>query len=101
MGGKIETGKVVAGQSEQLTDFDETTHSILKIFFGQPGDVSLEQVAHQVAIEQSIVAYHFDLLSEAGFIIQTQVGVETSFDSSPPMFAITAAGRKYVVKNRI
>jgi predicted nucleotide-binding protein len=51
--------ELVANQGEQLTDFDETTHKILKIFFLQSDDVSVEQVAHQVAVEQPMVKYHF------------------------------------------
>ncbi len=93
--------KLIPSRSGKPNDFDETTHRILKIFFNQSDDVSVDQVAQQIGVEQGIVEYHFDLMREACFIIQTRVGIETFGGSSPPMYGITPEGRKYVVQNEI
>lgn len=91
----------VASRTDKPNDFEETTHRILKIFFDRSEDVSVDQVAQQIGVEQGMVEYHFDLIREGGFIIQTRVGIETLDGSSPPMYGITPEGRKYVVKNKI
>lgn len=82
-------------------DFDDTTHKILKTFFNHTDDISVDEAAGYVGIERAIAQYHFDLLIEAGFIIQTKMGFNGWAGSSPTMYGITAKGRKYVVKNKI
>ena len=93
--------ELVANRTEQPSDFDETTYRVLKIFFDQSDDVSVDQIARHVGVERGVVQYQFDLLREAGFIIRTRPGIQTMSGSSPPMYSITPEGRKCVVKNKI
>lgn len=94
--------KMVATQTDRPTNFDDNTHKVLRFFFDESADVYVDQVAQRLGLDRPMVEYHFDLLREADFITQTRMGVEgLRGGSSPPMYGITAKGRKYVVKNGI
>jgi len=88
--------KAIPVQNDRPSGFDEDTHRVLSLFFGLSDDVSVDQVTRLIRIDRSMVEYYFDLLREAGLIIQTQIGG----GSSPCMYGITAKGRKYAVENR-
>jgi len=96
-----ELNKSLSSASEKSSDFDDTTHKILKTFFNHTDDISVDEAAGYVGIEGAIAQYHFDLLIEADFVIPTKMGFNGWAGSSPTMYGITAKGRKYVVKNKI
>lgn len=96
-----ELKKSLPSASDKPSDFDDTTHKILKTFFNRSDNISVDEAAGYVGIDRAIAKYHFDLLMEADFIMQTRMACEGWAASSPPMYGITAKGRKYVVKNKI
>ena len=96
-----ELNKSLPSASEKRSDFDDTTHKILKTFFNRSDNICVDEAAEYVGIDRAIARYHFDLLMEADFIILTRMGSEGWDGSSPAMYGITAKGRKYVVKNKI
>ena len=63
---------------------------VLKIFFEQDDRLTTEQIAECLVLKKSVVQYHFDKLSEMGFIRCTSVW--GGYDLQP-------AGREFVVKN--
>ena len=89
--------KLVEKQPGKTSDFDETTHRILKIFFDRSEDISVDLIVDLTGFDRGIVQYHLDLLRDSHFILPTRMG--TMF--SPPLYGITSNGRKYIVKNKI
>jgi len=90
--------QLVESHTNGPSNFDDNTHKILKAFFNHSDDISLDEVAASVGIDKAMAMYYFDLIREAGFIIQTRAEYS---DLAPAKYSITAKGRKYIVENKI
>lgn len=82
---------------------DAVTEKVLKLFFDEGQELSVNQVAAKFSINISTAQYHFDLLSEAKLIIQTTTGDKSSWtgESTPALFELSYSGRKYLIENKI
>ncbi len=76
---------------------DAETEQLVQYFFTTGRELTAGDVASALTIDIGTVDYHFDLLFEAGLIMQTRAGS----DSGEGMYEITPSGRKYVVENKI
>jgi hypothetical protein len=102
----MELEKLVADRDAKIeslqpsADLDPLAFEILKFFFDQLRDLSAEDAAAQFSLPIGVAQLHTDSLLERRFIQQTIIGVSTEFGEQPAMFAITSAGRKYVMQHR-
>ena len=102
----MELEKLVADRDATIeglqlsANLDPFAFDILKFFFDQSRDLSAEDAAAQFSLPIGVAQFHTDSLLERRFIQQTIIGVSTEFGEQPAMFAITSAGRKYVMQHR-
>jgi len=89
----------IGGQGTRPDGFDDTTDRIARLLFDHSDGASIEWIAGQVGVQQGVAEYHFDLLSNAGFIQQLAFGIVTDSGSSSGTFCLSSKGRKYVVKD--
>jgi septation ring formation regulator EzrA len=82
---------------------DAVTEKVLKLFFDEGQELSVNQVAAKLSINISTAQYHFDRLSEAKLIIQTTTGDKSSWttESTPALFELSYSGRKYLIESKI
>jgi hypothetical protein len=76
------------------------TSDVLKCFFDQGRELSVEHVARHFQFQMSVAESHFDVLFKREFVRQTRMGSETYGRSRPAMFGLTSEGRSYVMQNR-
>jgi hypothetical protein len=82
--------------------FDETTTTVLRIFFRITTDVSAQEIASALKVPPRLIEYHFGLLHRAKFIQQATAESETVHGTKiPAKYALTDAGLAYVVKNKL
>jgi hypothetical protein len=102
----MELEKLVADRDAKIGSLqpspylDPFAFDILKFFFDQSRDLSADDAAAQFSLPIGVAQFHTDSLLERRFIQQTIIGVSTEFGEQPAMFAITSAGRKYVMQHR-
>lgn len=87
-------------QLQSSADLDPFAFEILKFFFNESRDLSTREVATRFSMPMGVAEFHTDTLLERRLIQQTVIGVSTDFGEQPAMFAITSAGRKYVMQHR-
>jgi hypothetical protein len=88
-------------QLQPSADLDPSALEILRFFFNESRDLSVEEAATRFNTPIGVAQFHADTLLERGMIQQTTIGVFTDeYGDSPGIFAITAVGRKYVMQHR-
>jgi hypothetical protein len=87
-------------QLQPSADLDPFAFEILKFFFNQSRDLSTKGVATQFSMPVGVAEFHADTLRERSLIELTSRGVSTESGMCPALFAITSAGRKYVMELR-
>jgi hypothetical protein len=83
-----------------LADLDPFAFEILKFFFNQSRDLSTKEVATQFSMPVGVAEFHTDTLRERSLIELTRHGISIESGMHPALFAITSAGRKYVMERR-
>jgi hypothetical protein len=87
-------------QLQPSPSLDPFAFDVLKFFFNESRDLSTGEVATRFNMQMGVAESHTDTLLERRLIQLTVIGVSTDFGEQPAMFAITPAGRKYVMQHQ-